>query len=167
MSPERAIPAASRGSARRHRVEGGRRHPVKICFTDAEYEVIAARAADARVSVQRYLVDGALARRPSRTAPSALAAELAGLRRLTAGLANNINQIARRLNAGADPDPGIPAAADSVCRAMRRLDSALAWLDIPPGGHSAPDPRNARPARGSSLPRCGAARTRPGTPPGQ
>jgi hypothetical protein len=135
---------------------------VKICFTDDEYAVIAARAAEARVSVQRYLVDGALARRSSRSVPSALAAEVSSLRRLTAGLASNINQIARRLNAGAEPDAGVLAAADAVRRAMSRLDSALAWLGAPPTGNSAPDPRNEHPARGAAHPHCGAARPHPG-----
>lgn len=148
MMPEHTVPAASKGSARRHRVEGGRQHQVKIRFTDAEYDAVAARAAGAHVSVQRYLVDGALARRPPRSVPSALAAELAGLRRLTANLANNINQIARRLNAGGDPDAGTTAAADAVRRAMNRLDAALAWLGVPPAGSAGdgvPDQRNAQP----------------------
>jgi hypothetical protein len=59
----RPVAAASRGSARRHRIEGGRRRELKIRFTDAEYDAIIARAADARVSVHRYVADGALAGR--------------------------------------------------------------------------------------------------------
>lgn len=144
--PEHPVPSASSGSARRHRVEGGRQKAVKIRFTDDEYDAIAARASEARVSVQRYLVARALARKPApRTAPAALSAELAGLRRLTGSLANNMNQIARRINAGADPDAGLLAAADSVRRTMNRLDSVLAWIGVPPGGSGVPDPRNANP----------------------
>jgi hypothetical protein len=125
--PERQVPAASRRVARRHRVEGGRQRVVKFRFTDAEYEAIGARAAEAGVSVPRLVIASALTRRPATpAAPSALAAELAGLRRLVANLANNINQIARKLNAGGWPDASIAPAADAVQRTMGRLDAALA-----------------------------------------
>jgi mobilization protein NikA len=152
---QRPAPAACRGAARRHRVEGGRRHQVKVRFTEAELEAIIARAADAHVSVQRFMVGSALARRPQAAVPVQLAAEVASLRRLVANLANNINQIARRLNSGGAPDAGLTAAADSVRRAMNRLDVAIAWLDSPQaatgpavqrgsGGHQDP-PRTAGP----------------------
>ena len=49
-----AVPSALNGAARRHRVEGGRPRHVKIRFTDAEYDAIAARAVEARVSVPRF-----------------------------------------------------------------------------------------------------------------
>jgi hypothetical protein len=123
--PERQVPSAARGAARRRRVEGGRPRAVKSRFTDAEYEAIAARAADSHVSVQGLLVAGALTGEPAATAPSALTAELAGLRRLVANIANNINQMARKLNSGGWPDAGIAPAADAVRRTMRRLDAAL------------------------------------------
>jgi len=124
-------PAACRGAARRHRVEGGRRHQVKVRFTEADLDAITARAADAHVSVQRFMVSSALARRLQPAVPVQLAAEVASLRRLVANLANNINQIARRLNSCAAPDAGISAVADSVRRAMNRLDVAIAWFDSP------------------------------------
>jgi len=126
------VPAASRGAVRRHRVEGGRPRAVKIRLTDAEYEAIGARAASKGVTIQRFLVGVALASpRPAAAAPAALIAELAGLRRLTASLANNINQIARWLNSGGRPDARITGALDSVQRAMTRLDGVLAWLGAP------------------------------------
>jgi hypothetical protein len=68
----------------------------------------------------------ALTRRPTTpAAPSAVAAELAGLRRLVANQANNINQIARKLNSGGRPDGSIAPAADAVRRTMRRLEAVL------------------------------------------
>ena len=165
---DRPVPAASNGAARRHRVEGGRPHAVKIRFTDTEYEAVTARAASAGVSVQRYLTDRAFARRSPGHAPAALIAELAGLRRLIRSLSNNINQIARWLNSGGRPDARITGALDAVQRAMTRLDAVLAWLGAPqqpkpepcsasserpsasaerprPGGTAAPAPRNAGP----------------------
>ena len=138
----REVPSAARGSARRRRVEGGRQRAVKIRLTDAEYEALVARAIDARVSIQRYLIAAALARKPSALqAPSSVIAELGALRRLTGNLANNINQIARKLNSGDVPDASITPALASVTRATRRLDAALAWLmtaqNLPQPG---PDP---------------------------
>jgi hypothetical protein len=105
---------------------------------------IAARAADCKLSVQRFLVSCALVRRSPANVPqiagarsSSLAAELTGLRRLTANLANNINQIARVLNSGGVPDSSIPATADAVRRATARIDSVLAGLAADPSARPA------------------------------
>jgi hypothetical protein len=106
---------------------------VEIKFTDAEYAAVAARATEAKVSIQRLLTSCALARRTLAASPS-LAAELVALRRLTANLANNINQIARHLNSGGSPDAGIDPALAAVRRAMDRMDRALATTDPPPSG---------------------------------
>jgi hypothetical protein len=120
-------------------------------FNDAEYKALSERAASAGVSVQRFLADGAFAtRRPQASAPAALIAELAGLRRLIRNLANNINQIARWLNSGGRPDARITGALDSVQRAMTRLDAVLAWLGAPqplkPEPPSVPAERSSAPA---------------------
>jgi hypothetical protein len=125
------VPSQAHGAARLRRVEGGRQHVVKVKLDEAEYAAIAGRAADLKISIQRYFVSSAFnSRSPAQPArvPSSMAAELAGLRRLTANLANNINQIARALNSGATPAVSIPAAADAVRRVMIRLDSVLAGL---------------------------------------
>lgn len=158
----KAIPSAANGAVRLRRVDGGRQHAIKVKLDDAEYDAIAARAADCKLSVQRFLVSCALARRSPAGAPqvagvrTSLTAELTGLRRLTANLANNINQIARVLNSGGAPDSSIPAAADAVRRATARIDSVLAGLaagpSVRPMEH--PDARMASPSarRGSSAP---------------
>jgi Mobilization protein NikA len=143
----RPVPSASRGTARRHRIEGGRPCTVKVSFTHAEYDALTARAACSKVSVPRFLAECALIRRPQTiTAPAALTAELAALRRLTANLANNINQIARKLNAGASPDGAIAPTLGAVRRTMNRLDTALAALHPAASGPSritGPPPRPA------------------------
>ena len=131
-----SVPFALNGTARRHRVEGGRQRQVKIRFTDAEYGAIAERALEARVSIPRLIVDSTLIRRNRVTASPALTAELAGLRRLVANLANNVNQIARKLNSGGVPDSSIPVTADALRRALSRLDAALSSF-----GPSAPQPQ--------------------------
>jgi hypothetical protein len=124
----RPVPSAARGTARRHRVDGGRHCIVRVRFTDAEFATVDARAAESKVTVQRYLAGCALARcqpQAAHRAQPAVAAELAALRRLTSNLANNINQIARSLNSGGAPDASIDVALDAVRRAMTRLDRAL------------------------------------------
>jgi len=81
-----------------------------------------------------------------------LAAELTGLRRLTANLANNINQIARVLNSGGVPDSSIPATADAVRRATARIDSVLAGLAADPSGRPTVRPTFPSAGHGSSAP---------------
>jgi len=102
-----------------------------VRFAEAEYEVIAARAASAGVSVQRFLAGAALAGPRPVPVPPAVAGELAALRRLTASLGNNVSQIARALKSGARPDASATAAAGAVRRVMRRIDAALAYPGIP------------------------------------
>jgi hypothetical protein len=158
----KAIPSAASGAVRLRRVDGGRQHAIKVKLDDAEYDAIAARAADCKLSVQRFLVSCALARRSPAGAPqvagvrTSLTAELTGLRRLTANLANNINQIARVLNSGGTPDGSIAATADAVRRATARIDSVLAGLATgPPArpmGHPIPDAASPSAGRGSTEP---------------
>lgn len=146
------VPAASTSAARRHRVAGGRPRHVKIRFTDAEYDAISARAVEAGVSIPRLLVDGALIRRRRPVVPTALIAELAGLRRLVANLANNVNQIARKLNSGGVPDSSsIRVTADALRRTLSRLDAALSslgplapqpWTGSVPLRNAVPPPRS-------------------------
>jgi hypothetical protein len=155
-------PSAANGASRLRRAVGGREHAIKVKLNNAEYQAISTRAAERKLSVQRFLLSCAL---PPNTAiqsarvSSTLTAELSGLRRLTANLANNINQIARVLNSGGVPDASIPATADAVRRAMTRLDSVLSGMvpdhaarptacSVPPSAAPAAQPKN----RGSSRP---------------
>jgi hypothetical protein len=149
----RAAPSAANGAARLHRVDGGRRHAVTVRLDDTEYRSVLDRAAEYKLSIQRFLLSCALAGRAPATAPPrgaaparigpAVIAELAGLKRLTANLANNINQIARVLNSGGTPDASIAAAADAVRRVMLRLDSVLTGMTTEhpprPAARSVPD----------------------------
>jgi hypothetical protein len=162
QTTRKAVPSAANGAARLRRAVGGREHAIKVKLNNAEYQAISTRAADRKLSVQRFLLSCALAPnldvQPARI-PSTLTAELAGLRRLTGNLANNINQIARVLNSGGIPDASIPATADAVRRAMTRLDSVLSGMvpdhaarpvprSIPPQTAPVTQPKN----RGSSRP---------------
>jgi Mobilization protein NikA len=137
------VPSAANGATRRRRVDGGRHRAVNLRLDDAEYAAISSYAASAKLSIQRFIVSCALTgTAPASPAPSALTAEIAGVRRLTANLANNVNQIARKLNSGGVPDSSIPATAEAVRRVMLRLDSVLAGL---PGVSSAQRPPSPRP----------------------
>jgi hypothetical protein len=152
-------PSAANGATRLRRAVGGREHAIKVKLNRAEYQAISTRAAERKLSVQRFLLSCALAPRteihPVRV-PSTLTAELAGLRRLIANLANNINQIARVLNSGGVPDASIPATADAVRRAMTRLDSVLSGMApdhaARPTARSVPSPATQPKDRGSSRP---------------
>ena len=154
QTTRKMVPSAANGATRLRRAAGGREHAIKVKLNKAEYQAISTRAADRKLSVQRFLLSCALAPNPAVQpvrAPSTLTAELAGLRLLTGNLANNINQIARKLNAGGWPDASIAPAADAVQRTMRRLDAALAAVGATtqtmPAGRPAqgPDPPD-RPA---------------------
>ena len=159
QTTRKMVPSAANGATRLRRAAGGREHAIKVKLNNAEYQAISARAADRKLSVQRFLLSCALAQtadvQPVR-APSTLTAELAGLRRLTGNLANNINQIARVLNSGGVPDTSIPATADAVRRAMTRLDSVLSGMApdhaARPTARSVPSPATQPKDRGSSRP---------------
>lgn len=139
----RQVPPAARGCARRRRLEGGRPWVVKVRFSEAELSAVRACAAAEQVSVQRFLIDAAFAERPA--VSGAFLAELEALRRLTANLANNVNQIARRLNSGYRPDPSVTAAADALRRVMQRLETALARARAVPPRLAAEPERNGAP----------------------
>jgi Bacterial mobilisation protein (MobC) len=140
------VPSAARGSARRRREEGGRRYGMMMRFTGPEYDALAALAADAGLSVPRYLVDSALAEAGQPlTASPAVMAEITAVKRLVANAANNINQIARKLNSGAAPDASIAPSMAAARYAMSRLDVVLDGIDR----H-----RGTAPPRKPSQPRC-------------
>lgn len=139
------VPSAARGSARRRREEG-RHYGMTMRFTGPEYDALAALAAEAGLSVPRYLVDSALAEAAQpQTASPALMAEITAVKRLIANAANNINQIARKLNSGAAPDASIAPSMAAARYAMSRLDVVLDGIDR----H-----RGTAPPRKPSQPRC-------------
>jgi hypothetical protein len=129
----RQITARTTGAARLRRTDGGRRRVITVRVTDAEYDAITARAAVLGISRQRLMVEAATAPRPAggplygvpASERNALTIELLGVRRLVAGLANNINQIARVANATGAVPAELPPAATATTRALHRLDAAV------------------------------------------
>ncbi|MFI1890265.1 plasmid mobilization protein [Streptomyces jumonjinensis] len=97
-------------------------------MNDDEYQLLVRAAAACRMSVASFLAHAALkaARDLDRTAAEvaderAMANELFALRRHLAQIGNNLNQVARATNAGADV-PYADAVLDAVRRAARRVD---------------------------------------------
>ncbi|MGW4200959.1 plasmid mobilization protein [Streptomyces sp. NPDC004726] len=97
-------------------------------MNDDEYQILVHAAAACRMSVASFLARAALkaARDLDRTAAEiaderAMAAELFALRRHLGQIGNNLNQVAKATNSGADV-PYADAVLDAVRRAARRVD---------------------------------------------
>lgn len=111
------------GRRRRANVAGGRggEHRVKVSAEEAA--VLARLAAEQGVTVARLLVESALAGdRETAVRRRDAMVELFAIRRLLAGVSNNVNQVARHANAS----PDFPAEARAVLDAVRRLAVRIA-----------------------------------------
>jgi hypothetical protein len=109
---------------------------VKVKLTAEQKAGLQDRAAELGVSVQRLMVDSALTP-AGLTLPAqhALWSELEGLARLLSAVGNNVNQIARHLNAGGAMRPGeVAGASDAVARVAARLEAVLEELPAAPTG---------------------------------
>ncbi len=120
------------GPERRKRVLGGRhaaRYNVKV--TAAEGGVLERIAAAQHVSVPRLLVEAAMSSelRETPTERKAAMAELFKAFRLLAGIANNVNQLAKVANATGDVPAELPATLAAARRIMERVDAMLDGLD--------------------------------------
>lgn len=116
---------------RRANAEGGRQHFHKVGVTPEEEGALARIAAAQRVTIPRLLVESALSERgetPS-TRREAMA-ELFGLHRLLAGIANNVNQIAKAANATGEAQAETSATLDAVRRTATRIDAAIDGLSL-------------------------------------
>lgn len=98
-------------------------------MNDDEYQLLARAASACRMSVASFLAHAALkaARDLDRTAAEIATErevlnELFALRRHLGHIGNNVNQVAKALNSGADA-PNTVAVLDAVTRAARRVDA--------------------------------------------
>lgn len=116
---------------RRANVPGGRVYAHLVRVSEAEEAQLLARAAARQITVPRLLVEAALndgSPLADATRRDALTA-LFSLQRVLAGAANNLNQIARALNAGGDPQPvQLNALLDQFRRLGLRIDEILGRL---------------------------------------
>src|SRR5271166_6402362 len=122
------------GVHRRRSPDGPRRHAVRVLLSDAEIEELKRRATAGRVSVARYLVDGALGRPDTPTERRVRTAELARVERLLRGLATNVNQLAMVANAtGKLPLATAPALTEltAVREAVLAIARAAGCVEVP------------------------------------
>lgn len=117
---------------RQPNVPGGRqgRHVVKT--TPEEELALLRRAADARVTVARLMVESALADgAETATDRREFAHQLFGAFRLLSTMSNNINQIAKGVNAGGELPAELSATLAAVRRLATRIDGILDGLSAP------------------------------------
>jgi hypothetical protein len=118
------------------RVPGGRPRQVIVRLTIAEHVALQTRAADANVSVQRYLLeaglsgkagDGAARRRAER--------ELGQTRGVLRAAGNNLNQLAKWANANhalpSHLEPILASVASATAALSERVEQLAATLERP------------------------------------
>lgn len=130
-SPEESAESSSpraRAFRRRRRanVAGGRQHKHEVKVTPDEEARLLMLAGEQRVSVPRLLVESALASGgETPTQRREALAELFAVHRVLAGMANNVNQIARATNATGEVQADMAASLEAVRRSARRLDQVI------------------------------------------
>ena len=122
--------AEGRKSIRRRRVEGGRQHRHVVRVTPEEEGKLLALALRYHVSVPKLLVDSALAGGSESATANAserqeLLVTLFSTHRLMAGMANNVNQLARVANATGQVSPELDAALKAARQTAERIDALV------------------------------------------
>lgn len=122
-----AVPRArDRQRQRRANVPGGRRHYHRVGVTPEEEALLLQRAAVARVTIPRLLVESALADQGETATDRAThLTELFHARRLLAAVSNNLNQIARATNATGEVQAELMESLRAVQTVSERVGSAL------------------------------------------
>jgi hypothetical protein len=116
---------------RRENVTGGRRHSHRVKVTPEEEARLVLRAAAQRVTVPRLLVESALADGGETPAQRREAiVQLFAMRRDLAGLATNMNQIARYANTIEAVPEDAYAAMVEVRELVARMDAVIDGLRV-------------------------------------
>lgn len=111
---------------RQANVEGGRPVRREVRLTEFEDNALMLKAAEQKVSVQRLLVESALTFEAGETVTDrrhALGVILRVERQLAA-IGNNLNQIARAVNAGEPVETGISKSLEYLRSALGKLEGA-------------------------------------------
>jgi len=121
------------GRRRRANTPGGRRVAHQVKVTAAEEAVLVRLAEAAGVSVPRLLVEAATAAGSGVTSTQRREAvvELMTVSRVLAGVAGNLNQLARAVNAGAEFPPQAVAVREKIRELIPRIQRACADLSDP------------------------------------
>src|SRR4051812_49153735 len=119
--------APKRRLARRRRanVAGGRRHSHRVLVTPEEEAQLVQLAERERVSVPRLLIETALGEGETPTERRHAMTALFGLRRSLAGLAINVNQLAKQGNITGQFPREADAVLPEIRRAVERIDAAI------------------------------------------
>ncbi len=135
------------GGWRQRRVVGGRQREVKVRFTDADYERLAARAALAGTSIPAYLALAGLRAQESssvagdRVLMRVWGEELRALRQQVYRVGLNVNQVARLLHGTGEVERQAAATYRGAVRAIAALDSIIERCTGSPGrAGTLPDP---------------------------
>ena len=104
---------------RLRRVPGGRKRQVSLCLTDDEYAALRSRADRAKVSVARFLIEAALSGSASAaTEQRQLRRDVERTQLVLAGLANNVNQLAKWANTNRVLPDSFASTLGDIGRAM-------------------------------------------------
>lgn len=117
-----------RKSERRRRVVGGRQHRHVVRVTPEEEGRLLGLALEYHVSVPKLLVDSALAGGADAAAMNAsarkeLLVQLFSAHRLLAGIANNVNQMAKATNATGAVEAGMVVTLQRVRELADQIDA--------------------------------------------
>ena len=110
---------------RLRRVPGGRKRQVSLCLTDDEYAALRGRPDRAKVSVPRYLIEAALSGSASAaTEQRQLRRDVERTQLVLAGLANNVNQLAKWANTNRVLPDSFESALGDIGRATAAVTEA-------------------------------------------
>ena len=131
---ELSEPAPPRRVGRRRaaNARGGRQHRHEVKVTAEEEARLLALAVEQGVTVPRLLVESALAGPVGETASErrVLLTELFAVHRTVAGVANNVNQIARKLNTTYELAAETSQVLDAARSTMQRIDGVIDRLGM-------------------------------------
>jgi hypothetical protein len=127
------VPSSRRqGRRRQANAEGGRPHRHEVLATEEQEARLRQLADEQRVTVPRLLVEAALAQQgETPTQRRDTMTELFRLQRLLAGVANNINQLARAANSTGELPEQLGVTMAALRRTSERIDDAIDRLARP------------------------------------
>ncbi|MFE0805850.1 plasmid mobilization relaxosome protein MobC [Streptomyces sp. NPDC058834] len=134
--PDPSVGATQRAPYRRANLDAQRSEHVTARFAPHEKHDIQSSAKTAHVTMARYIADATMARvcgeitvAAERTVYDDAVDELAAMRAQIARIGNNVNQIARRLNADGDPHPVDAAILHRADRLLATAHDAVRAID--------------------------------------
>ncbi|MCQ9177533.1 MobC family plasmid mobilization relaxosome protein [Streptomyces sp. IBSBF 2953] len=134
--PDPSVGATQRAPYRRANLDAQRSEHVTARFAPHEKHDIQSSAKTAHVTMARYIADATMARvcgeitvAAERTVCDDAVDELAAMRAHIARIGNNVNQIARRLNADGDPHPVDAAILHRADRLLATAHDAVRAID--------------------------------------